>query len=256
MDMHISSVELKHKIQLFLYHCVKRDVRLILTLGVTRDLNTQTWWNSVQELSRVSYHIILNQAKFVLLILFLPQFYKHKWIYYFITFNYHFRSNQWHHFLAFRRNEIWYGGSNMEDQCGLFNGAITYKQILGKLNLERLTVGLGLTVLVCGVIWGLWTKGHKFSKVCKEIHEEFTTWYVWELNASLNVIIFLINLLSFKIHSSLLAERSSPFPGSKTFDVVISAPSSLGSRWDAGAQPNSPSRSTSHQPNRENKQEN
>ena len=43
----------------------------------------------------------------------------------------------------------------MEDQCGLFNGAITYKQILGKLNLERLTVGLGLTVLVCGVIWGL-----------------------------------------------------------------------------------------------------
>ena len=55
---------------------------------------------------------------------------------------------------------------------------------------------------------------------------------------------------------SSLTEIYLPFPGAKTFDVVISASLSVGSRWDAGAQPNSPSRSTSHQPYKEKKQEN
>ena len=55
---------------------------------------------------------------------------------------------------------------------------------------------------------------------------------------------------------SSLTEIYLPFPGAKIFDVVISASLSVGSRWDAGAQPNSPSRSTSHQPYKEKKQEN
>ena len=53
-------------------------------------------------------------------------------------------------------------------------------------------------------------------------------------------------MIAFK--TSMKTCASLPWPGANVFEVVISDPSSTGSRCEAGAQPSSPSWSTNHQP--------
>ena len=84
---------------------------------------------------------------------------------------------------------------------------------------------------------------------CSRIHHVFWAW------GTCGKTYYFSTLRWTPLCSSLLTQLSSPFPGTNTSDAVISDPLTVGLRWFAGAQPNSPSRSTSHQPYKEKTQE-